>query len=495
MAKRKFRKSGAVGVGRVHPVATDKMPLPPAGKVARYILTSAQNNTMIHDRVWASLKTLARHYEAQIMVSTFTYDHSSIGSKSAKRGTEQRREEYWWDERVEGHVYDRSIEIAPGLIFCGELNILPTAKNPIGGFEAYTGRASSILPHAKFQVTCVPSPKFKGTKFVYTTGTVTLRNYIQKKAGQVAQFHHGYGAALVEVDSEGTWFVRQLNADSDGVIHDMDLVASGDELTTGNRVEAVVWGDIHVRQMEDWMKVTMSEVMDTLRPRTQAMHDLLDFRSKNHHERDDPWKTFKKFVENGSNVEEEVREAAKFLSEMSHEDCNTLVVCSNHDQALERWLREADWKKDPENALFYLRMNLLALEAIEAKRNDFYAVEWAFRLAGIISLSDVRFLRRDEEHTLCPKAGGGIEIGMHGDKGANGAKGDLRAFARTGRKCIVGDRHTAGLYEGAMQVGVMGSLDHGYNVGMSSWSHTFAIVYPNGKRTLATVYDKKWRAQ
>jgi hypothetical protein len=82
---------------------------------------------------------------------------------------------------------------------------------------------------------------------------------------------------------------------------------------------------------------------------------------------------------------------------------------------------------------------------------------------------------------------------MHGDKGANGARGNLKSFARSGRKCIVADSHTAGLFEGAMQVGVMGSLDQGYNVGLSSWSHTNAIVYENGKRALLTICNGRWK--
>src|SRR5476649_1984381 len=41
---------------------TNKLKLPLKGKVARYILTSAQNNTYVHESAWENLLALADHY-------------------------------------------------------------------------------------------------------------------------------------------------------------------------------------------------------------------------------------------------------------------------------------------------------------------------------------------------------------------------------------------------------------------------------------------------
>jgi hypothetical protein len=103
-------------------------------------------------------------------------------------------------------------------------------------------------------------------------------------------------------------------------------------------------------------------------------------------------------------------------------------------------------------------------------------------------------LRRDEDYIVCDGGSGGIELGMHGDKGANGAHGNISSFSRSGRKSITADAHSAGLRNGAMVVGVMGALDQIYNEGQSSWSHTNGLVYPNGKTALFTIYNNKWRA-
>jgi len=188
-------------------------------------------------------------------------------------------------------------------------------------------------------------------------------------------------------------------------------------------------------------------------------------------------------------VAAEVAEAATFLGKAARPWCETVVVRSNHDEAMVRWLKEADFREDPENAVFYLETNLAAYRAM-AVGDTFDAIEHTLRAAG--APKRTRFLKRDEEYLVCEGAGGGIELGMHGDKGANGSRGSLAQFARTGRKCVIGHSHVAGIVEGAYQVGVMGALDMGYNEGQSSWSHSNVVVYPNGKRAVLTIWNGRW---
>lgn len=461
-----------------------------------YFFTCAQNDTGLHEQAWRNLLALREHYGAELLMARFTYNIPS-GARGEKKTSRERADgqRETWDARLEPYFADRRIEIAPGLVWCGELQILPTAENPLSGLESYTGRASSIIPHTTFAVESIAAPKHSGTKFMYTTGTVTLRNYIGKKAGFKAEFHHGYGALLVEVAPDGTWFARHLNADSEGTIYDLDLRVSRGKVTTGHRPEALVWGDIHVRQLEPAMhRLAWGEggILDALRPKRQVLHDVLDFRSQNHHDRGNPWKTYAKHVARGLDVAAEVDELGRFLESASRPWCETVIVPSNHDEALDRWLREADYRADPLNAEFHLEANLAAYRAMKA-RADFMPLQWAVEHRHG-KVRGARWLKRDELCLVCPDAGGGISVDMHGDVGVNGARGNLQQYARTGRKVIVGHSHSARLRQGAMSVGVMGALDQGYNVGLSSWSHTNAIVYPNGKRSLFTIWRLRWRA-
>lgn len=464
--------------------------------VTRYIFTSAQSDTPVHAPTWRSLVALAKHYRAQIIVSPYVYDTSTHNDE--KRQEKRGRPERQWAEEVRPHLCWERMKVAKGLQFCGEVQILPTARRPISGFESYTGRDSCILPHAKFAMQSVASGKFEGAKLIYTTGTVTRRNYIQKKAGQLAQFHHGFGGLLVEVNDAGTWFCRQLNCSENGTLYDLDARVRDGVVTRGNRVEAIVWGDAHVRKSEPVATALAwgnGGMLDTLRPRHQVFHDLLDFYSRNHHEIGNGRRRFERYCgqPEDDDVFLELCEAARALDERSRPWCKSVVVASNHDAALQRWLDTADYRQDPRNAMIFLQLQAEVYASISRGDKKFDLFAHAMRQAG--APKGVKFLREDEDYIVCKDAGGGINLGVHSHLGINGGKGSLVGLARTGRKLIVGHGHSASIVDGAMMVGTMASLDQGYNKGFSSWSQTAAAIYQNGKRSLVTFYNGAWRAE
>ncbi|HZX69776.1 MAG TPA: hypothetical protein VFE77_03075 [Rhodanobacter sp.] len=479
--------------------------VPPEGRVFRYIFTCAQNNTKLFTPAWENIKALAKHYNASIHVSTFTYNKAAYGKGSIKRGSTQGAGgEPWWAPELEPHILDQSVQVAPGLVWCGEMNILPTAVQPLSGLEAYTGRQSGIIPHVQFAMRSVASQKSEGTKINYTTGTVTQRNYILKKEGLKASFHHGYGGLLVEVDSDGVWFVRQLNADSEGTIYDLTLRAKDGKVTKGHRMEGITWGDIHLGTVPaavDEMLWGKDGMMDVLKPRFQFMHDVLDFRSRNHHDRGNPHANFEKYINNTDSVAVELQSVARFLTEGSYRPwCKTVIVDSNHDNALKRWLREADYRTDPPNALLFLKLQLAVYQEIAApKLRNFNIVDYACRLFMSPHPVPLQFLKQDESFVICGDANGGIECGIHGHNGSNGRPGSAMQFAQMGRKTNTGHSHSAGIWFGAYVSGITGDLEQGYNVGQSSWTRSHIGVYPNGKRVIITCYGKgkhppKWRA-
>lgn len=87
----------------------------------------------------------------------------------------------------------------------------------------------------------------------------------------------------------------------------------------------------------------------------------------------------------------------------------------------------------------------------------------------------------------------GIEIGNHGFRGANGARGTVAGFAQLGVKMTIGDKHTPEIMDGVYVAGVM-NLHQGYNKGPSGWAVAHVLHYKNGKRVLVTFQNGKWRA-
>jgi hypothetical protein len=466
--------------------------------VKRYFFTYAQNNTKVFKAAWDNIQALADHVRADIKVSRGTYDLWTHGERSAKVGRAKGdlRDNVWWDTSLDPYICDDLTEIAKGLVFVGTSNILPTAERPLRGFETLTGRRSSIFPHPKIELECVASGKYEGTKFNYTTGAVTQRNYIQKKVGQKAERLHCYGGLIVEVDATGAWFVRQVQANERGVLCDLDVRVEAGKVTTGNPVEGITWGDAHGVMVDpEVAAISWGEggMLDQLQPRHQFFEDIFDMRARNHHERGNPHRMFERMVDGMDSVEQETVKTSCLLTDADRDWCRSVVVKSNHDDALERWLAEADYRHDPLNAEFFLEAQREVYRAIrERRQKEFLVIEWALRRAGCPS--PVQFLHEDESFILCPDEEGGIECGLHGHRGVNGARGTVTGFARMGRRVNVGDKHVAAIRDGAYFAGTASKFDMGYNKGPSSWSHSHIVTYPTGSRSIVTCWRGKWRA-
>ena len=469
--------------------------LPSKGSIKRYILTSAQNNTHVNKEVWFSLNMLADHYEAQLLVGTFSYNQNNYGPLAVKQGTRKRTgPELWFDEALSSNIRDSRIEIAPGLVWCGEMNILPTAENPFSGLETYTQRKSSIFPHVKLGMRSVATMQGEGTKLMYTTGTVTQMNYIQKKDGLKAEHHHVYGGLLVEVNENGNWWVRQLHATVNGEIQDLDVKVVNGLVTTGNKIEAITWGDLHATMVEDWVVDASMDMLDSLKPSYQFLHDLMEGTSINRHvisKGPDPHYTFHRWLRGYHRVDEELKATAAVVTRYLRPWCKTIAPDANHDDWwFKSWLARYDYRFDPANAELFLELQQWVYKQIrEGKMSrDVSVVEYALSKFG---LDGVKFLVSDEPFTIC---NGKIECGMHGHLGPNGARGTPENLNRVGRRANTAHTHSAGIYNGLYVAGTSSKFKWTYNMGPSSWSHSHIVTYPNGTRTIVTMYAGKWRA-
>lgn len=456
-------------------------------KGSRFILTSAQNNTFVHSAFLAALEQYASYVGAQIIVGTFSYNKN--GFQNLEKG-----EAEWFDNKIKGYIIDEPLKLAEDLIWCGELNILPTAVNALSGFHSYTKSSSGIIPHAKLQMESLPRQKHADPRFAYTTGCVTQRNYIQKNAGQKASFHHIFGALIVEVDKEGDWFVRQLIADTDtGNFHDLDNFVTPEGVFQIDGVEAINWGDIHAEKLDPVVAGVSfnnkDSILDTLRPRYQFVHDVLDFEARNHHNINDPYFRFQAHIKGKEAVINNVHAVARVLRDMARSYCTTVVVESNHDLALQKWLKTSDYRNDPVNALFFLQCQYETYKEF-SKGNDNFSV-FEFALSIVDPALDVKCLKVDESFMVC--GDNGIECGNHGHTGINGSRGSALGYTKLGSRINIGHSHSARIIDGVYQAGVTGNLDMGYNVGGTTWSNSHIVTYANSKRTIITIKNGKWR--
>lgn len=481
-------------MGRIRLAAPVKKPLPKGNAIKRYILTSAQNNTALHTKFWNNLLAYAEYLQAEVHVARLVYVKKGLGALGQKDVLVKQSDlmdEMVWSPHITPYLSDETLQLAPGLRWLGELNILPTAQRPLSGLTGYSEGDSAIVPHTRWHITSVATRKHEDPILQYTTGAVTKVNYIMRKTGLQAAFHHVYSAAIVEVNSKGQWWVRHLRTDTTGAFYDLDVHVTAGQVHKSNSVDAIVFGDVHVVQMSPEARKAIcgnkKSMCQVLKPKYVVLHDTLDFRARNHHERDNFKANLLKHESGKDDVLWEVKETCKFVSDISKQCGKVYITESNHDQALGRWLEEADYRKDPKNAEFYLEAQLAQVQAWKKGNYTFNTFEWAHnKLQG--KNDKVHFLREDESFSVK-----GVEMGYHGHRGPNGARGSLFSFSKISMKVTIGHIHTAGALDSAVSVGFNGTAQE-YAKGPSSWSATQCIQYPNGKRTLITFRGSQWRA-
>ncbi len=458
-----------------------------------FILTSAQISTNVHEGFLRNLHVACNFYNAKLLAAGLTYNvDEGFGHGNAK----QKDIGHLYDSKIRAFLINEQVDLSDKVVFTAELNILPTAKRPTTGLEGYTGCKSTIIPHPKSQMRCVATKAGALAKQLWTTGSCTEPNYIQKKAGQLGQRHHQIGAVIVRIDEDGDFHIRALKADDDGNFYDLTNRFADGKVTTGHRVNGLVYGDIHDEKRDlkvckaTWGYTGKREdplpdnLLDVLKPRHQYFHDLSDFAVRNHHNIRDPRWMAKHSQES---VEDALAQCAYFLQHTNRDWSRSIVIESNHDQAFQKWLDTADIKiePNPRNIEFYHRCQQMVYEAL-IQHDEYFSIFEKILKSHMTRCEGLRFLRVDESFMSL-----GIEHGFHGHNGINGSRGSVLQFSKIGPKVSLGHVHSPESFEGAMAAGVSASYNMGYNIGPSSWWQTHIIEYEDGSRTHINVINGK----
>lgn len=463
-------------------------PWRPEPGARRYLFTAAQNATPVHPEWWKVLRVIARETGAALRVIPFRYKNPT----SAWKGSQENRAD--WAREFEGLLVSQRATLNENLTVLADIKIQPTNSDPVGlgDLNAVSGASSAIVGHPKIQTRSIATPQNRMAKLLMTSGACTQENYSDTRAGRVAQFHHSLSAVLVELDGKKFYarrihFDTKTNTATDSAIGVRYTMRGARKAP---RPAALGTGDLHWDFADPAAVAATDDMIATTLPRVIVWHDAEDGYSVNHHHGRNPFIRIAKHKSGKNDVRAELDRLVEFYRARQYPgDTYHALAASNHtDDHMARWLRETDWRDDPVNASFYLR---LAADVADATRMGPGGVEYPSPFKMLMDragLKNVRVLNRDET-LMCA----GVAMDMHGDKGPNGARGSIRNLRRIGVKSVIGHGHSPGEDEGSTQVGTLSQLRREYNDGPSSWLHANAFVGDDGKRQLVPIIDGEYR--
>lgn len=447
---------------------------PDLSKFKRFIVTTVVAGCRVHEPFFRSLEYYAKKHKAKIIVLACSDPAASVSPGGF--GT--------IDKMIDTSPY--ATPIGADILLHKHLT-LRTIKTSAKQLDPTTGMrrlgrrgGSCIYASPKQRLEFVPATTTgKLPHAVMTTGAVTRPNYqsglyMSQRLAYLADHDHIMGAVIVELDGDLFHF-RQVQMSPDGSFCDLGIRYSADSDKL-ERPAAMVWGDTHVGATDPEDEKARREMVKQLKPLQIFIHDLFDGRSISHHE-------LNRSITRARSTEElplhsELGKVADYLKSWLSDDHRLVVVKSNHDEWLDRYVEECRFKDDPRNYGVGLK---LALALYEGKDPLSTAMSWH-------DVKGVRFLGRRDSVRVAK-----IELGQHGDKGPNGGASSLAGMEQAYGACVIGHAHSPAILRGVYRVGTSTRLDLGYNIGPSSWFNTHALVYADGSRQLINTIGGRWR--
>ena len=446
----------------------------PQSGVKRYIITSVEPDLRVHAGFWRNLKAYAAACNADLLV----FRLGSVGPRACVPSS------------YADHLVTDAFGIEGLLDVALDERIPARMARPLEGIRR-SSACWTIIGHPAVQFETLPRLRADGYKAQLTTGCMSLpRNSQSQNAREL-------GAVIIEVVAGGAVHCRHIltPTDGDGSFQDLDARVSRGAVRYGCRVEALTFGDIHHKHMDPEVAVATwglgatracsgLSLVDRLRPRHMVFHDVCDFDSRNHHDRRNHLRRFVQMAGGGGDVAAELKSTARFLESTRRKWSQSIVVNSNHDDALIRWLKESDFREDPINALFFLEASLQLHTRLAAGKTEDDFFEQTLRRVSSDQLAGVRFLRTGESYKIA-----GIEAGIHGHLGADGRQGDVRFFERLGIKATLGHTHRPLTRNGIYCTGVcQANLEYAKGA-VTGWGVGHVVNYSNGARQHLILID------
>jgi hypothetical protein len=428
-----------------------------------FLITSAQNATSVHKNFVKNMETYAEFLNAEILVIPYRYKNpTSVFS-------EKQENDDWWDSKITKYLTLNRHDLNNSVSVLSDVKIQPTNSQPLQGLEGMTGDHSCVVGHPRLELKSIPVMDSYKPKLLFTTGSCTKPNYTDSRAGKRGEFHHSLAFCIVEIKDDDIFFFRQVSANNKGEFIDLNNFVSEEKISKEKSIEALIMGDIHVRYCDERITdITKNDLIPNLNPSKIFLHDIIDSGSISHHNTKDPFLLHEMELNGSNDLANEINEMIEWLKDF--QKFNVYIVKSNHDEHLDRYLCENDWRKLPtmKNSIPYMELSLAKLKG-DAKNGI---------LPYIINKNYPKMKCLTYDDNIVVK---GWLCSIHGHNGSGGSRGSLEQFSKLSTKTVTGHSHRAGRVAGAVSVGTSTGLKLQYLKGQSAWTNTHGIINRLGK--------------
>jgi hypothetical protein len=364
-----------------------------------------------------------------------------------------------------------------------------TAKqiNPVTGLSELSQSKGSCIfasPKQSLEYDAVSSNRLPHAR--RTTGAVTMPNYKTSRGNSlrtayIAQFQHILGGLVIEIQDKKTYHCTEVQADEFGSFCHLGIQYSAN---TSRQVRSTfVMGDLHAGQHDEKALQAWKSIINKIGCYQVVFHDTFDGTSISHHTEHDIMVRASLSASKMDSLEDELRITRDILDSVldNKKIKSGIIVKSNHDDFIDRWLSRGGFVKDPKNFAMGCK---LAAEVVNTEKD---ILETGLKIIGQGKChGKLKFLGVNDDFMV-----GDVNCGAHGDRSANGSRGSIKSLAKSFAKGVFGHSHTPGIFKNARQIGTTSKLRQGYNKGPSSWVHCSAIVYDNGQVQLINAIEGK----
>jgi hypothetical protein len=437
--------------------------------VSRYVVTTAQRGASPNEEFLASLQNYADRRKAKIIIvpTNGVTDDDVLAPE------------------VQEHLIASSYEFSKNFIL-EDFPVWSQQIRPLTGLGRFIqSNKSAVIGSPKQHLEVLATSNTRLPKILVSTGACTEPHYRANRLGTIAERDHVYGALIIEVDDKTGEFHYRHVRDMKGSGRFIDLGFEYGPTGKPKKVETygIAMGDLHAGQTDPEAWKAQLGMIRRLQPRNVIVHDLFDACSISHHDLHKQLYRAVKSSQGKLSLTDELKLAGSYLADLRKamgEDGKIVIVKSNHDEHLNRYLEEGRYGSDPQN--LYLSSKL-ATAMIDGKDPLKLGIELTH---GPLDRNIV-FLSRDDDYKIC-----GIQTGSHGDLGGNGSRGAITSQVINYGKSIVGHRHTPSIRGDAYCVGTLTKLKLDYNKGPSSWLQTSAVINPDGSVQLVNFINGKY---